>query len=430
MMVGVVTWNVAGQAVSEQTRRDVASLVEASRLGETAVVAVGLQEVSASVTSLAKRVTSECPWPQLFRAHLAPLGFVHVSCVYNSRPRLLGSVLLVFLRRELLPRLLSVSTRTLSTGLSGYSPHKGTVALQLRFRDHTNITFLDSHFAPHSHQLPTRIKEYRMVTDGVRFTGGPSSLATISDDYVIWLGDLNFRVDYYSVEEAARLAEARQLDVLRSNDQLSRVRREKEAFAEFQEGPLSFPPSYRFSIGERDAYDRQRLPSWCDRVLFRVSEVTGLPKRRPPDTLHLQQISYSSHPDAIASDHKPVSALFSLQLSWIPEDLEWPVHFDETLWLAGTENLCSYVIRATDFIPASFDWIAIYPIHFCSDVDDMITWSYALTAWEDEGTMRLIFKRQHIPPPGDYLLGYFSRQRQCLVGLSSPISIAQQALEA
>lgn len=59
----------------------------------------------------------------------------------------------------------------------------------------------------------------------------------------------------------------------------------------------------------------------------------------------------------------------------------------------------------------------------------MVTWAYAVTSWEDrksaDGTVvtNMLFKRQHIPEPGTYLLGYYSRDRSCLIALSSPFEV-------
>lgn len=41
---------------------------------------------------------------------------------------------------------------------------------------------------------------------------------------------------------------------------------------EFEEGKLKFAPTYKFKVGASD-YDfrssKVRIPSWCDRILFR-----------------------------------------------------------------------------------------------------------------------------------------------------------------
>jgi phosphatidylinositol-bisphosphatase len=90
---------------------------------------------------------------------------------------------------------------------------------------------------------------------------------------------------------------------LRSADQLALERAKQNIFHGFNEGLLSFPPTYKYQPGT-DLYEQRpdkklRAPAWCDRVLWRSTrmdrDVTMLHYRAAP--LHM-------------SDHKPVSAMF------------------------------------------------------------------------------------------------------------------------
>ncbi|PHH54243.1 Type I inositol polyphosphate 5-phosphatase 8 [Ceratocystis fimbriata CBS 114723] len=64
------------------------------------------------------------------------------------------------------------------------------------------------------------------------------------------------------------------LNSLLPHDQLSQVMRLKKAFRDgWHEGPISFMPTYKYDIGSRDGFDsseKQRAPSWCDRILYRT----------------------------------------------------------------------------------------------------------------------------------------------------------------
>ncbi|EGY23307.1 hypothetical protein VD0002_g7233 [Verticillium dahliae] len=64
------------------------------------------------------------------------------------------------------------------------------------------------------------------------------------------------------------------LDSLLPHDQLGRVIREKKAFHEgWREGPVTFLPSYKYDVGTVSLFDsseKQRAPSWCDRILYRT----------------------------------------------------------------------------------------------------------------------------------------------------------------
>ncbi|KAL0932724.1 phosphatase family protein [Colletotrichum truncatum] len=64
------------------------------------------------------------------------------------------------------------------------------------------------------------------------------------------------------------------LDSLLPHDQLRRIIREKKAFHDgWREGPITFLPSYKYDVGTVSLFDsseKQRAPSWCDRILYRT----------------------------------------------------------------------------------------------------------------------------------------------------------------
>lgn len=122
----------------------------------------------------------------------------------------------------------------------------------------------------------------------------------------------------------------------------------------FMEGPLNFPPTYKFDVGTH-TYDtrcasvsqirilhvplwvawfscctifstKKRKPAWTDRILWRLRR-TGSPVPSHNSALQrgltswlggatrVSQQFYRSHMGFTISDHKPVSALFSLHVS-------------------------------------------------------------------------------------------------------------------
>jgi hypothetical protein len=130
------------------------------------------------------------------------------------------------------------------------------------------------------------------------------ALKVLDHEYVFWMGDLNYRL----VEEVELLEIFERLynetwESLRGADQLQLERAKQNIFHGFNEGMLSFPPTYKYQPGsdlyEQRADKKLRAPAWCDRVLWRSArvdrDVTMLHYRTAP--LHM-------------SDHKPVSALF------------------------------------------------------------------------------------------------------------------------
>lgn len=93
--------------------------------------------------------------------------------------------------------------------------------------------------------------------------------------------------------------------------------REKKAFHGYQEGVIKFPPTYKFDKGLCYSlfydiisyyivqtggmlYDKLRIPSWCDRILWKSKTV--------------YQTLYDSVSTITLSDHKPVFAYFLASL--------------------------------------------------------------------------------------------------------------------
>ena len=144
----------------------------------------------------------------------------------------------------------------------------------------------------------------------IELDGGEHLLSSM--DHVIVCGDLNYRLDLprelaertvNCIQKSEGGTEARRLrSSLLRHDQLLRTISEGRAFADFAEGEIQFPPTFKFDKGTLD-YDtshKQRIPAWTDRILFR------------PNGVEVHE--YSSVQDATHSDHRPVYATLGLSL--------------------------------------------------------------------------------------------------------------------
>lgn len=90
----------------------------------------------------------------------------------------------------------------------------------------------------------------------------------------------------------------------------------------FHEGRIHFPPTFKFLPGTSD-YSEQRVPSWTDRILWRVRspaeaaqarsliDADDAPAAAAPSVM---QGYYTSVPAVTSSDHKPVVAGFDIVL--------------------------------------------------------------------------------------------------------------------
>lgn len=152
-------------------------------------------------------------------------------------------------------------------------------------------------------------------------------------DVVIHFGDLNFRLDL-SHSEAHRLIHQRQYDLLQRYDELESLRTSGSLFNDFEEGKITFAPTYKFDKGT-DRYDtseKQRVPAWTDRILWAVTKEweDGEGGRAASATAEAEgedegdrekrrkqgvaQQSYDAVTDLKFSDHRPVRATFLVRI--------------------------------------------------------------------------------------------------------------------
>ena len=139
-------------------------------------------------------------------------------------------------------------------------------------------------------------------------------------DRVFWMGDLNYRIGLPRAEADVLLAED-DYGPLHAADELHTQRKgARAAFLGFTEGPVHFRPTYKFDK-KADTYDsseKQRVPSWTDRILFKANNLSPALEAEQP----LQEagkggialLRYDSvTSDAVkVSDHRPVVAAFDV----------------------------------------------------------------------------------------------------------------------
>ncbi|CAO1622405.1 unnamed protein product [Jaminaea pallidilutea] len=220
--------------------------------------------------------------------------------------QLVGTALIVLVKADLIPHVRSVEATSRKTGLKGMSGNKGGVAIRLSFYD-TTFCFTTAHLAAGHANFEERNQDYWTISRGLTFQRGRTM---VGHDHVIWLGDFNYRIDM-SNERARALARQGDFATLYDHDQLNRCRH--LVFSGFDEGPLTFAPTYKYDVNS-DAYDsseKQRIPAWTDRIFYsRSEEQSGH---------QLSLLSYS-RAELKTSDHRPVYALFQAEVRIFDKD--------------------------------------------------------------------------------------------------------------
>ena len=295
-LVHAVTWNVNGKR--PKAYMDISPLLffEESLHYQPDVIAVGFEElvplnarqvVLASSSNL--KAWAESIARALFRVYRRT-GYYMVA-----REQLVGVGMLVFVRKDV--QVGDVESTTVKTGLKGYAGNKGGVVVRLTVNG-APISLVTSHLAAGQSHTVDRARDFHTIMKKARFRSGRS---IINSDAIIWMGDLNYRVELPREKVLTALSQY-QADRLLPYDQLTKALLARQVFVGFIEAPITFAPTYKYDIGT-DRYDtsqKMRVPSWTDRILYSGSANALLYTRVDGQ-------------DFTISDHRPVKGMFAVR---------------------------------------------------------------------------------------------------------------------
>lgn len=235
------------------------------------------------------------------------------SYVLVTYIQLVGVCLFVFVRQDLSPFLRDVAIDSVKTGFGGATGNKGGVAIRCTLYN-TSLTFICAHFAAGQSQINERNSDYNEISRKITFPLG-SNLK--SQDYIIWCGDFNYRVDM-DKEELKELLKENKLDAVLQYDQLRVQKDAGNIFHNYQEGEITFQPTYKYDLfsDDYDTSEKCRAPAWTDRVLF---------KRRChlddiPEDWSYGNIIYYGRTELKQSDHRPVTAVIDIEVHEVDEE--------------------------------------------------------------------------------------------------------------
>eukprot|EP00118_Oscarella_pearsei_P011610 m.79266 g.79266 ORF g.79266 m.79266 type:complete len:429 (+) comp36129_c0_seq19:77-1363(+) len=395
------TWNVAGQSPSgDDVAFDEWLNVDAEEKGD--IFSVCLQEVN----WLPLPTVSDDAWSKAITD-----TFSRHRLIRLYRGRQIGIVLMIFVKPYLLPFITNIEDKIIGTGFAGFLGNKGAVIARLRLHG-ISLCFTGVHMAAHTEKLERRNEEYHTIVEKAKFSD-PLCQSLLDHEFVFWYGDLNYRLDESVSQKAALEAIfAAEVDKLKQFDQLIQEQKKGTAFKEFLEGTLTFLPTYKYDIGMQDfdSSPKARVPSWCDRILWRATNKLGI---------SLQQENYTSYQHYCNSDHKPVTATFTLGFQ--PENTKQNVEFafPRTRWACSQEARILYSLEPGTRV-SSWDWIGLYKIG-CCDLKDYATYCWACS---DEKSLQrrrccITLSSSDVPSePGLFQLFYHSRKYDRILGVS------------
>jgi hypothetical protein len=227
--------------------------------------------------------------------------------------------------------------------------NKGAVAMRIGVScpgsEVLSMTFTAAHLAPHEKNIEARNQDWENIVRNLVFLNNDHSGYSSSEEvpllagsqdlpaddnglftpgnFVSFAGDLNYRTSDIPPSKESHEAYPKiilsdsfsnHLNQLLKKDQLTREKDANRTLHGFEELPIQFPPTYKYTLQKKknstsqkgstpEAEDtwtwaKHRYPSWCDRILF-------LPP--PPSYGKLEPQNYTALPIQHTSDHRPVA---------------------------------------------------------------------------------------------------------------------------
>ncbi|KAF2652584.1 inositol 5-phosphatase-like protein [Lophiostoma macrostomum CBS 122681] len=314
------------------------------------VVAISLQEISpiaysflggSFLTPYFARVNDTVSLAANLRSH------GHEQLEHVATRSLGMTALMIFTKPQFAERIRWIQSAGAGVGLWNMG-NKGAVAMRLGVacqNDQTlKLTFVAAHLAPMESNIEARNKDWESLARNLVFLNHDksgyssseeepllSSSSALPEDgdglfstgsHIFFAGDLNYRTHdqppgpkaYETYPQIAHTNSSMDaFSRLLEGDQLTREKDANRTLHGFEELPITFPPTYKYSVrrskpgsghkrsasdpDESWAWAKHRYPSWCDRILF----VPAPPSHR------LEPQVYTALPVQATSDHRPVA---------------------------------------------------------------------------------------------------------------------------
>lgn len=328
------TWNVNSKPLPDEY--DLTNWLLRSDGPPADIYAISLQEiVDLNVMNVVLNNAASDETSALWAQRLANvLNATGVEFKLVIEKHLIGLQCCIFSRVSLLNNVADVRWSIVYTGGYGVTGNKGGIAVRFDVLD-SPICFVCAHFHANRENIDKRNADFQTIVDSASFPPNPNasgkrpsvaptkgrdevvrpySLSTreknknivlniLHHEHIFWFGDLNYRIASELDDiEVFEIVQTGNWLSLRAKDQLNIERDKGNVFQNFEEGPLKFPPTYKYQPGT-DFYEQRpdkklRAPAWCDRILWRSTN---------KDAIKL--LSYQASTLNL-SDHKPVYAWF------------------------------------------------------------------------------------------------------------------------
>lgn len=256
-----LTWNVG----SKEPKEEEAILDDLSKIfsvpyASADFVVVALEEIDMSVKSVVTGNSANCKkWGEHILKAATRFNDEEFDMLYNQS--LGGVCCCALVRRGLHPKLISSNIEMKKLGANGMLANKAAVVFSWKI-GYGSFSAICCHLAAHDGNCEQRNMQWHEIVQGLD-----------KDDYNIFMGDLNYRINRPR-DVCLNMIKEKNLHDLYKFDQLKITQESGDPIKLFEEPEPKFPPSYKFDVG-KDVYDtspKQRVPSWTDRILIRTSK--------------------------------------------------------------------------------------------------------------------------------------------------------------
>lgn len=336
-----MTWNVNGR----EPKEDLSQMLPD---GGPDIFVLGLQEIDRRAEAYMYNVSlREQLWVEAIESACIKKypkdGYQRITS-----KSLVGLLIIVMVKGEHVQHVGKVSAASASCGIMGIVGNKGAVGVRFKIYD-DYVCFVNCHLAAHPNQVLRRNQDLADLHKRLLFPA-PRSRSTKSRknrheaftdsywhmkgfvgvedcDVLFWLGDFNYRVEMES--QLARIfVQHGQIDSVLLNDQMKIQKDAGQTFlSKYNEAEITFSPSYSFDTGtdNYDSSEKQRVPSWCDRVLWRDGD-------------RIESMSYDCLFEYKWSDHKPVRLSSKIAISELDIEKYETCYFESLKQLDAFEN--------------------------------------------------------------------------------------------
>ena len=312
----IFSWNVAACGDHEK----LATVVDSVTDNDVSLLVVGMQEIvdlqqSAVARDLLrgrnKEEQNDEPSLSLEAKNIVQSLQKKLDLELICAQSMVGLLIAVFAKRSLSS--CQVNMSLVRCGLGGMHGNKGAVAVRLLLGD-SSFCFMNCHLAAGQTSTAERNSDAAAILRNLHFPPVYKSNAfllgkegaLVSDhEHLFFFGDLNYRLNISRDQFAS-------MTTLLRHDQLNKQIRETpfHPLNFFEEGEIEFAPTYKYDPGSDrfDSSEKQRVPSYCDRILYR-SRI-----EKKSRLLSYESIDSKKQPYVQVSDHRPVIAQFMLQV--------------------------------------------------------------------------------------------------------------------